>query len=170
MKRLIATVADDPLIEEGHPVITDMISCIGEASQIKTIRLHVPRTSGRIDGTRSLDPATGFASMSRINSKAGNHKGGRGIRKRGRWRSRGRRLEIATPIMRNRQVNRARRASGDRRRWMSGCVDRVGRVRRGKRIRRGNHVVKGRETHTDTLNRRHYRRVVAKMMICRSLQ
>jgi hypothetical protein len=34
MKRLIAAVADDHFIEEVHPVITDMISRIGVASQI----------------------------------------------------------------------------------------------------------------------------------------
>jgi hypothetical protein len=102
MKRLIAAVADDQFIEEGHPVITDVISCIGKASQIKTIRLHGPRTSSRIDGTRCLDLATWGACMSRINSETGNHMGRRGCRRRRRWRSRCRRLEIATPIMRNR--------------------------------------------------------------------
>jgi hypothetical protein len=97
MKRSIAAVADDNFIESIHPININVISSIGEASQIKTSCLHVPRMPSRVNGARCLDPATRNACVSRINSETVNHRGRRGWRRRRRLRSKCRRLEIVAP-------------------------------------------------------------------------
>jgi hypothetical protein len=56
MKRSVAPVADDHFSEDIHPKIANVILGIGEASQIKTIGLHVLCTSNDISSSQELRP------------------------------------------------------------------------------------------------------------------